>query len=163
MPTTRVTLTKHFQDSGESNGRAWTRNDFLTADGQRFKTFDADIATEAKRLLNQQVAIQYEIKENGQRVNWMIQEITPIGGAAPVARVEGHPTTPADDRQVQINRSAGLARAIEFCSVASIPVVEELDSGGLFQLANTFARFFETGEFGASTPSSEDAVTEGVS
>lgn len=160
---TTVTITKHFQANGNSNGRAWTRNDFRTDDGGKFQTYDGDVASQVKALMNQPVEIEYTVKENGQYVNNEIVSVRALNGAAPTpapVQANGQPTTPADDRQVMINRSAGLARAIEFCSVAGISVAEELDSGGLFMLSDTFARYFETGEFGAASPSSAAAVEE---
>lgn len=160
MPTTQVTLTKHFQENGESNGKAWTRNDFKTADGTRYSTFDGDLASQAKGLLNKPINLEYEIKERGQYVNNTILSISPISGVAETTFQSNgsQPTTPQADRQEQINRSAGLARAIEFVSVSGESILEAYDNGSLFLLALTFAGFFETGDYGAAAPSSAGAV-----
>ncbi len=168
MATTQVTLTKHFQATGQrQNGDTWTRNDFKTADDLKFQTFDGTLASKAKSLLNVPVTLTYEPKERGQFVNNEITDIEPVTGEAPApspVAANGQPTAAHQDlKQDVINRSAGLARAIEFLSVAGEPVLDAFDNGSLFELANTFARFFETGEYGAASSSSDEgAVAEGA-
>ena len=165
---TQVTLTKHYQDSGESNGRSWTRNDFVAADGQtRFKTFDGDVASKAKSLLNVPTTITYRLQERGQYVDNILEDIVPVSGEAPAPAPQqsnGHPTAAAVEPAMRgVDRGGGIARAIEFCSVAGISVLEAYDNGSLFDLADTFAEYSAFGtKPGAASPSSVGAGTEGV-
>ena len=170
---TQVTLTKHYTDSGTNDRGSWTRNDFVAEDGTtRFKTFDGDVASKAKALLGVPCVVTYDLKERGQYVDNILKDIAPAPGVTQqdVTQAQAQTAAATTERgerekakQEVINRSAGLARAIEFCSVSGESVALAFDNGSLFELANTFARFIETGEFSAASPSSVDAATEGAS
>ena len=157
---TQVTLTQHYQSRGTNSRGDWTRNDFKTDDGQKFQTFDFKLASRVKSLMGQLIEIEYEPKENGQYVNFEIVDVTPLGGSspAPAQQAQVQAVASTDSRQEQINRSAGLARAIEFVSVSGESILEAFDNGTLFELALTFARFFETGEIAASSSVAQEAV-----
>lgn len=158
---TTVTLTQHYKNPGSTNGRDWIRHDFKTDDGQKFQTFDGDLASQVVAYLNQPVELEYQPQERGQYVNNEIKSVAPLSnGAAPAAVTTAYTTPPAayDDLQTQINRSAGLARAIEFTGVSGESILEAFDNGSLFELALTFAQFCQTGEYPGAVPSSEAPV-----
>jgi hypothetical protein len=148
---TTVTITQHYPVYGESNGRAWVRNDFKFDDGQKFQTFDADLASQVKSLMHRPVELEYEPQERGQYVNNDIKAVTPAGDAPATA-----PLAAAATPEIQpVDRNAGLARAIEFLSVAGENPLKAFDNGTLFELADTFAEY---GALGAKPSAATEAV-----
>lgn len=153
MAKTQVTLTKHYPPSG--NGP----NAFLTADGTRFKAWpDNPVSSLLAQNLNKLVEIEYHIEENGQYVNNMVDS------AVVLAASSSEPTEPyREEPSIRgVDRGGGIARAIEFLSVAGESVMLAYDDGSLFDLADAFAEYSAFGTRpGAAAPSSAAAGVEG--
>jgi len=148
MAKTQITLTKHFPPDGKGP------NAFLTEDNQRFKTFDAELATQLRGVLNIPISLEYHIEEKGQYVNNMIDGFEVIAGAAPIAAA-----APAGDAVKGVDANSAIARANEaFISMGENP----LDSPAAFAEAVDYFLDLQKQivKTGAATPSSAGAVAE---
>lgn len=161
--TVTTTLVEHDSKSGTGKKGRWVLNLFEDEHGDTYQTFDRALASEAADLLDVEgVEIEYTEEENGDFTNFVIQAVTGPDSvtAKPKsrARSNGNGSSRSNgngrggrgndaDRQKVINRSAGLARAIETFAVAGTdPFEEEI---ALFELAIRYAEFIETGEVSA--------------
>lgn len=165
MAKTQVTFEKYFIENGTSGDRDWTRTDFVTTDGVRFKTFDGAIASQGKNLKGQLVEVEYQPKERGQWVDNMITSLTALSGTAPTeAKADPAPRRELPATGQPVDRAGGLARAIEFVGVSGESILEAYDNLSLFALADVFAEYAHTGNKpGAAQPSSAAAGAEGGS
>lgn len=135
---TQLTLTVHYPPK-----QANRPNDFKTADGTKYSTFDAKIASKVAKLLNVPVELEYRVEENGRWVNNMIEDVTPLVSDEEVKKVQQATTAAADSKQATINASAAIARAIEFYGVSGEPILEALDSGAFEDLVDYFVDLIE--------------------
>lgn len=133
MQTTTV-FTKHFV----AQGNGWVRNDFRTADGQKFSTFDAALANKALALLEVPVDVEYETK-NPQYPN--SHDFTAIEKVQGSAAESFTPPTPGDDPQYwpsgqvrPVDRSGAIARGLEAFAIAGVDPLAEQKA--LFELVD---------------------------
>lgn len=134
MPTTHTVFTESFQRSGKIKsgpkaGQDYVAYDFKASDGRRYGTFNnPGLAQAATSTIGKPVVIEYTEKQSGDFTNYNLvsvkldeaQQSQPLSSRSETYPVEQQPApqNPAPvnnsaDRQTQINRSAGVARAIE--------------------------------------------------
>lgn len=69
--------------SGRTTRNGRTLYDVALSDGQKYTTFEPDVANKANALTGQQVTARVEVTQNGQYTNYNLKDIAPAGSAMP--------------------------------------------------------------------------------
>lgn len=70
---------------GRSTRTNKTIYDVAFSDGNKYTTFDGDLAQKANSLIGQAVSARVEISQNGQYTNYNLKDVAPQGKLAPTA------------------------------------------------------------------------------
>jgi hypothetical protein len=77
--------------SGRGTRTGKTVYDVALSDGNKYSTFNPDVATKANNLVGQNVSARVEVKQNGQYTNYNLEDIAQVGQLAPLALPPGTP------------------------------------------------------------------------
>ena len=134
-------LTGHESNSGVNAKGTWVLNSFTGQDGQKYKTFDNDIAAQAFSLMGQTVSIEFEEKPARDPRYGPDKFITSIAASTQTTPIlQQTYTAPPTVAEIKpVDRNAGIARAIETFGVAGVDPLENQDA--LFELADVYATY----------------------
>ena len=112
-----VVLVKHFTDKGNTNGKDWVRHDFKDGGGNKFQTFDANLARIAEGLLNQPAEIEYHVERRNGYENNFIDSIKAAPGSVVVPpQEEENPRQKYQRSKEEVRRTEAVKAAATIIS-----------------------------------------------
>jgi hypothetical protein len=102
----------------QSKNGQHTLYDVAFSDGNKYTTFEADLANTANALVGQQVSAHVDVKQNGKYTNYNLEAIAPQGQLAQPALQAGTPVT------------FPVGHQLVGSGTSSIPITPPQQSGG---------------------------------
>ena len=142
-----TTLTGLEQKTGSGKKGPWALSIFSAQNGQKYQTFESNIAAQANALIGRVVEIEFEEVERGEFTNNVLTSVTsatsgetPETASTTFRAVEA---SAVDDRQTMIMRQSALDRALTAFGIAGVDPLTDLDA--VLELSDQFIEYFVGG------------------